>query len=66
MIIAILMTITATVIGLFPAQMPKEVLKKRSTTTETGPPLLSLNSSAIPINSAELKIANTLPIAQSN
>jgi hypothetical protein len=39
-------------------------MKKKSMTTDTFN-FLTLNSSAIPINGAELKIANTLPAAHS-
>ncbi|OXA52219.1 solute carrier organic anion transporter family member 74D isoform X2 [Folsomia candida] len=63
LVFAILTTIAAVTLGIFPSQMAREVLKKRSMTTDTGPPLLSLNSAALQFNSAELKIANTLPVS---
>lgn len=65
LILGIMTATMAFLMSLFPAQMARNSLRNRSLTTDTGPALLSLNSFAVQINSAELKVSNPIPLVHS-
>ncbi|CAL8072091.1 unnamed protein product [Orchesella dallaii] len=59
--LGIFMAISALIFSLFPRQSPREFLKKRSLTHETGSAMLLIPSFVTFFGSSELKTANLLP-----